>query len=230
MKFFNSYRKYVLFDEAQPAEGAKGGGGGADTLESIKAELASLKAELAKSKGGEAPKPNDPPKDDDDLSKKIERERQDKDKKMSETKQIETAVRFNTQLPEWIKTNKSLLPESVNDILVQADKENFNSEVEKSNAIKVGIINQFYALQSNLDLLTESQKKSLDDFKALTKAERELRVQSIYENIFEPSFLTLKNIERAKKISKGHAETDDKHSAYVQKMIELSSKKYKGVK
>lgn len=220
---FNKYFYMLLMDEISPPEG-DGKGGGGDALESIKAELASLRAELAKSK------PADPLIEPDDLSRKVEKDKLERDKKQGETKQIEGAVRFNTSFAEWIKTNKSLLPTSISDLQVQADKEKFNSEVEKSKEIKVGIVNQFYALQSNLDLLTEGQKKTLDDFKALTKAERELRVESIYENIFEPSFQSLKNIERAKKISKGHAEGDDKHSDYVQKMIEMSTKKYIGVK
>lgn len=201
-----------------------------EKLSNLTKEIESIKAKPV----DPTPKPADPPKpkdeDEDDLSKKLEREALDKQKKMSEVKEIESSVKFNATLNDWVKTNKSLLPDSINDLIVQADKENFNSEIEKSKALKVGIINQFYALQSNLDLLTDTQKKVLDEFKALTKAERELRVQSIYENIFEPSFHALRNAKRAEKISKGLGDSDEKHSAYVQKMIQLSKKKYIGEK
>lgn len=225
MKFLNYLMgSMLLMDKAGDD---KGGGGAPDTAAELKAakdEAATLKAEIEALKKAAAP----PAKgDDNELADKVRKERELKDKQTAEGKVLESALKFTISAPEWLKTNASLLPKSVEGLFAQAEKENYDSAIEKANAVKAGIVSEFFAIQSNQDLLTESQKLSLAEFKALTKTDKQARVQAIYDQIFEPTFESLKKIKRAEQIGKGGGvESSDFETNYKNKMMGVSRKHY----
>jgi hypothetical protein len=198
---------------------------GPSELETLKIEHQKL---LEKLKGLDA-KPQVPIEDPSLADKaKIERERLDKEK--GSVKEIEDALKFSLQAPEWLKTNAPLLPKNIADIFTAADKETYRNTIEKSNAIKSGIIQEFFAIQTNLDLLTGSQKIALEEFKKLTKDVKETKAKELYDSLFEPTFEMMKKIERAKEISRGGVTPSDAESAYKQRMAEISQKQFLGAK
>lgn len=168
--------------------------------------------------------------DDTDLNAKAKAERDAKDKKNSDTKALEKALTFNLKADEFLKTNESLLPKDIGDIFKLAQKENYNDAIEKDGAIKTGIIQSFFSVQANMDLLTDSQKTSLDDYLKLTKTGKQEKAQSIYDSIFEPSFEMLKRIKKATALSKGQVESGDEDLAYKNKMIKLAKQHHLGEK
>lgn len=185
-------------------------------------ELAKLKADLEK-----ATKKNDPPPaDPDDLAKKAALQREADEKKAREEKHLESSINFLVSAPEWVKTNVALLPKSIEGILAAAEKENYNSKTEKANAIKVGIISEFFSVQSNVDGLTNAQKVALEDFKKLTKDKKQEQAQQIYDQIFEPAFEGLKKIKRAEQVAKGYKdETPGEHS-YRDRLVKGARKHF----
>lgn len=185
-------------------------------------EIADLKAKLAALET----KPNPDPKPDDDLAAKAERERLEKEKKNSESKALENALKFTLQSAEWIKANASLLPKTIEGIFAQAEKEVYANAIEKANAIKVGIVSEFFAVQGNLDLLTEAQKNTLAEFKTWTQTVKQERVQLVYDTVFEPTFESIKRVKRAERLSKGLGEETNAQEAYTKRMTELSQKHY----
>ena len=243
MFFGNSIlgRVRILMDKAGGDGGGGGGGGGgnnpppapdsAKELADLKASNAALLARLdaleAKGGGGTPPPPK---KDDDDLGEKARKEREAKEKQQGETKKLEGALKFTLGAAQWLKDNASLLPKSIEGIFTQADKENYGNAVEKADAIKVGIVAEFFAQQANLDLLTATQKEALDDWKNLTKTEKQARVQQIFDNVFEPTFEALRRVKKAEALSKGLGESSGAEDAYKKKMQEISKKHYLGVK
>lgn len=168
------------------------------------------------------------PENDPDLQSKAKAERDAKDKKNSDTKALERALTFNLKSEDWLKTNESLLPKEINEIFRLAQKETYNDAIEKDGAIKAGIIQSFYSVQANMDLLTPSQKTSLDDYLKLTKTGKQEKAQGVYETIFEPSFEMLKRIKKAEALGKGHSTDGDEQSAYREKMIKLSKAHHLG--
>ena len=220
------FRKYFLQDKA--GEGGAGGGAGgagapdpAKELADLKEKLAAQEKELATLK---APKPD--PKDADDLARKAQIEREEAEKKAAESKHLETALKFNLGATEWLKTNATLLPKTVEGIFAQAEKENYGSAIEKSSAIKVGVISEFFAQASNMELLTPTLKQTLEDFQKLTKTVKQERVQSIYDTVFEPTLESLRKIKKAEALKSGLAEPTGSEDAYKQKMIKFSKEHY----
>jgi predicted small secreted protein len=196
----------------------------ADHEKALKAqsdELAKHKAELEALKKAAAP----PAKDDPTLEEKVRLQREAQEKTTQDAKRLESAIRFTVGSKDWLKTNEALLPKSVPGIFEQAEKENYANAIEKDAAIKTGIISEFFAQQANLDLLTDSQKFSIEEFRKLTKNVKQERAQQIYESIFEPTFEALKRQKKAEQISKGGISTDNSQEAYKNKMIAAAKKR-----
>ena len=222
--FFMRYFLGISF--AAPGDGGGGAPPPEPTPEDIKAERDALKAELEKLKAAPPPKP-DPEKDPDLL----ERSRKaalaaagDKNK----IREIEKALTFNMSSANFLKQNAGLLPSDVSEVFAQAEKETFDDASEKAAQIKSGVIQSFFAVQANVDLLTPGQKASLDDFNALTKNGKLEKAQTIYELIFEPAFETLKRVKKAESLSKGLGSGDD--DAYKKKLMAGSTQHYLGEK
>lgn len=224
----------LLMDEAGDGKGGSSGGSSAgegkgengagnDELAKLKAENEAFKKELESLK-------NKKQNDEDSLADKVKKEREEREAKDREAKNIEKALAFNMGSKNWIKDNAALLPKSIGEIFERADKENYGNAVEKSKAIKVGILSEFFSTQENLDLLTDNQKNQLENFKKLTKTDKEDRASDLYDNIFEPTFESLKKIERAKQVRQGLGTQTDAQAAYKEKMMALSRKKYLGEK
>ncbi len=197
-------------------------------LATIQKENADLKAKLEalEKKTPEPPKPD--PKGDDDLARKAQLKREEDEKRSGNEKKLESAMKFTLGAKEWLKTNQSLLPKTIEGIFEQAEKENYGSTIEKDSAVKVGIISEFFAQQANLDLLTASQKTVLEDFKKLTKTDKQDKAQQIYDSIFEPTFETLKKIKRAEQVSKGYADPSDVDMSYKDRLMKRSRKHFTG--
>lgn len=213
-----------LMDEKKDGEG--GGGGAPDSAKDIadlKAQIAELTKLIAKPK-------DDPKPDDKDLGKKAEDLKAQKDKELAGGKAMESAIKFNLKSGEFFKAHESLLPKDFKDLLDASEKENYASEVEKSNALKDGFIKKFFAQQANRDLLTQGQKTVLDDFEKLTNNARQEKASEIYDMIFEPTIERLKGMKKAEALSKGFGSNDDSKTAYKNKLITLGKKHYLGEK
>jgi len=206
------------------ADKNKGGDDQTKTIEELRASNAALLSRLEKLEG----KGKDDNQDDNDLNEKARLEREAKDKKTNDSKALESALRFSMGAEQWLKTNQGLLPKDVADIFEAANKETYDSAVEKDSAIKAGIIKSFFTVQSNLDLLTPAIKNQLEDYLKLTNTGRQEKARQIYDTIFEPAFEMLKRVKRAEALQKGHGDGSD--DSYKSRLIQGSRKHYLGEK
>lgn len=198
----------------------------AKELAIAKAENEKLMAKIAELE--KKAKPN--PEDDPDLKEKARREKEKEDKAKGDTKALENALKFSLQSKDFLKANESLLPKDVADIFSQAEKENYSNAIEKDQAIKSGIIQSFFSVQANVDLLTPGLKSQLDDYLKLTKTGKQNNAQNIYDSIFEPTFEMMKRLKKAEALGKGYGGGGDQETAYKNKLMSLSKKHYLGEK
>lgn len=214
-------------------DGKKGGTGGGSAGDPA-ARIAALEAQIAElvkgQKGGGSGGSSNSNQDDPDLQEKARREREKADREGARTRQLENALKFNLKSAEFLKQNGSLLPKDVSDIFGQAEKENFSDAIEKDSAIKSGLIQSFFAVQANVDMLTAGQKASLDEYLKLTKNEKQNRAQQMYDMVFEPAFEMLKRVKKAEALSKGYGGGSDAETAYKQKLMASTRKHYLGEK
>lgn len=224
----------LLMDKAGDDKGGGGGSGTPDPAKELEAEKAKNADLLKRLEALEAAgKDKDKDKDkDSDLALKAQKERELKDKQDADTARLTKAMKFNMTVAEMFKTNASLLPKTVDGILAQAEKEKYANEMEKESAIKVALIGEFLAIQTNLDLLTDAQKNMFAEFNALTKNVKQERVQQIYDMVFEPAFESLKRVTKAKQVRDGEIDPANAKAAYAKRMADLSRQKFikKGAK
>ena len=195
--------------------------------ENFKSEMTKMKEELETlRKPREETSKEEKPKDD-DLLNKAKKEREEKEKNSSDSKNIESAIKFNLSVNDFIKNNEDILPGEVQDIIRVAEKENYDSAKDKANAVKVGIIGSFFSIQSNLDLLTQAQKNQLEDFQKLTKNGKEGLSSHVYDNIFEPAIEMLKKLKKADELGKarnGFTTASSVEKDYTQRLIDQARK------
>lgn len=167
------------------------------------------------------------------LTDKVRKDTDDRAKRDTDTKALEAALMFNLTSSEFIKANESLLPKEVGDIFKAAEKENYSSATEKANATKAAIIQSFFSMQANVDMLTENQKVILSDYLKLTKGGKEEKARQIYENLFEPTLESLKRIKKAEELSRsrnGFKNSSQIDEQYKEKLMSGSRKHYLGEK
>lgn len=227
-------------EKAFADDGAQGSGGGSgNTQETTEQKLAAalkrqeeLESELAQEKkkkdkkegGGDDP---------DDILQKVRREKEDKDNKARETKDVERSIRFNLTIDDFVKSNKDFLPDEVAGILSQASKERYDNEFEKASALKSAILSSYFSVQANVDSLTPAHRKSIEDWKGLTKGDREKRSADIYENVFEPCIETFRRVKKAEEVQRsrsGLAKESVSGEAYKQKLMRVSQRAHLGIK
>ncbi len=203
------------------------GSSGADDIQALKDKIAGLEKEKLEWSSNKD-------KDKDlSLNDKMKLERDDQDKKNSESKSLESALTFNLTSVDFIKTNESVLPKDISDIFKLAEREKYDSPIHKANATKAAIVQSFFSIQDNEDLLTPSQKSSLADYLKLTKNGKEEKAREIYDNLFEPALNSLKRIKKAEELNRskyGYKSDSKGDSQYKEKLMGLSRKHYLGEK
>jgi hypothetical protein len=167
------------------------------------------------------------------LRDKAAKEREDAEARKTETKRLEGALRFNMGLSDFVKTNADIIPAEMTEILKVSEKEKYDSAIEKASALKKAFVESFFAVQSNVDLLTSSQKAALDDWGKLTKNGKEAKAETIFENLFEPALETLKKVKKAEELGKaqsGFANSSKTEDGYKARLMASSKKTYLGEK
>ena len=189
-------------------------------IETLKAQNADILAKLEKLTG----KDKDDKSKDEDLTDKVRKEKEARDLKNKDSKAIESALRFSINSEAFLKNNASLLPKEVTSIFEMANKETYDSEIQKASAIKSGIIQEFFKVQANLDLLTPGLKSTLEDYLKLTKDGKQERAQEIFDSIFEPSLEMIRRVKKAEALQKGnHSGSDD---AFIEKRVSRANKHF----
>jgi hypothetical protein len=192
----------------------------APTPDALTKELAELKAQLAALTKQKEP--------EQDLLQKAELDKKKKEDESNNAKALEQAIKFGYESQKFVSENKTLLPKDFEQILETANKQNYDNAIQKDQAIKSAMIESFFKIQSNLDLLTGSQKNYLEEYLKLTKNGKEQKSSEVYAMVFEPAFETLKRVKRTEMIKNGFNADDDSES-YKNKLIKLSRKHYLGV-
>jgi hypothetical protein len=205
--YFNPFKTVHLY--CCPPEGEGEGDKGKQTLQALEnkikeqdTELKNYKEQLAKVLK-EDKKELKPEPDSTDLNNKVKADAEAKAKQEQESKSLESALTFNLTSDKFINENKNFLTKEIGDIFAVAGKEKYESPIDKANATKAAVIQSFFSLQANVDLMTNSQRSTLDDYLKLTKKGREEKAPQVFENIFEPTLEMIKKIKKAEEVSKG---------------------------
>lgn len=207
--------------------GKKGGEGKPDAA-ALAAENAALKARLAAlEKPKDESDDDEEDEEDDDLLARSRKAGRGRDDDKSKVKQLESAIAFNMKSADFLKANERLLPNDVATMFQQAEKEKFEDASEKAAAIKSGLIQSFFQVQANVELLTAGQRAQLDDFLKLTKNGKQEKAPHVYEMIFEPAFERLKDMKKAEALRTGRHIEGSVEGGYKDRLHKGAMKRFK---
>ncbi len=171
--------------------------------------------------------------DSKDLRKTVAKGKQSDAEKKAELRRIEGTLKFNMGVEGFVKDNADILPAEIPEILKAAAKETYDSESDKAAAVRSAIVQSFFSVQDNVNLLTANQKTALDDYLKLTKNGKEQKADNVYENLFEPALETLRRVRKAEEVGKartGIASGSKVEDAYKKRLMDNSKKNYLGDK
>jgi formiminotetrahydrofolate cyclodeaminase len=183
-------------------------------------EVTALKAQIAELLAAQ------PKKEDPTLLDSVRKAKEKEENDQSKVKTLESALTFTMKSPEFYKQNAAILPKEVEGIFDAAEKEKYSNAIEKADSIKAGIIQSFFSVQANVDILTGSQKVQLEQYLSLTKNGKQEKASDFYDRIFEPAFETLKRVKKAESLQKGLGSGDD--DAYKKRLMAGSNRHYLG--
>jgi len=186
----------------------------------LAAEVTALKAQIAEMLSTKAKT------EDQTLLDSVRKAKEKDEQDQSKVKVLESALTFTMKSPEFYKQNAAILPKEVEGIFEAAEKEKYSNAIEKADSIKAGIIQSFFSVQSNVDILTASQKVQLEQYLTLTKNGKQEKASDFYDRIFEPAFETLKRVNKAESLQKGLGSGGD--DAYKKKLMAGSNHHYLG--
>jgi len=206
-----------------------------EEIEAMKAENEKIKADHAAAIKAHADelaklKKNPDPPEDPSLADRVRKEQDVKDQASKREKSLESAIGFVHASKDFLKSNQGLLPKTVDGVFAMADKEKYDSAIDKANAIKVEIVKEFFAIQANIDLLTQTQKNEVEEFLKLTKNGKQDKIESMYSMVFEPTLETLRKVEKARHLQLDPKNQSDAEKVYTDRMMKLSKKHYLGDK
>lgn len=229
MRFLNFLMGSMLLMEKAGGDGGGSGGGGDDLAK----QIADLKAANEKAlKEFEEYKKANPVKTNDDpsLADKAKKEREAAEANIASQKAMESAINFNIQSKDYLKVNGAFLPKTVESIFAQAEKQNYDSAIQKANAIKAAILSEVFVVKEWVEHLTGPQKIEVENFLKLTNNGKQERVENIYSMIYEPTLEMVKKIEKAKQLNNGAKNQTDGEKMLAERMAKLSRKHYLGEK
>lgn len=223
-------------------DGGTGGGGGGGTgtpppgtgtpppdatataLAAAQAQIKEMQAAIAKL----TPGTGTPPPADKTLAEKAEAERLAREKNQTDVSKIERDLTYNLGVKKFVEDHKAFLSEDVQGILAQAEKEKYDSAGQKAAELRTEIIEAFFKVQANSDILTAAQKRILADFGKLTKDGKRQDSEKVYESVFEPALEMVKRVKKAEELNlaaRGYATaTGGPLGAYKQKLLEAAKR------
>lgn len=221
------YQNHLL-REKDGAAGADGGGsdkGGNDN--DLAAKLAALQAELEALKKGNNPEPKNPGIIDtaaDEARKKAEHE--------EARQRMQSAIKFNLGLSEFLKNNKDYLTKLSSGIVETLAKKQFSDEEVQARMAQSALLEDFFSQQENVDAAPEELKPRIMAFKALTSDEKEKQAGKFWDvlTLTVGAKKMAAQVAAAKRANSGkYEETDDVIKNYNDRVFAMS-KHYLGEK
>lgn len=220
-----------------------GTGQGGDANAALLAEIKAMRAEITELKkggasggqgggqgsgtgqgGGQGGGTNDDPS----LADRARKEREAKEKGHADAAKIERDISYNLGVKKFVDDHKAFLSEDVQGILAQAEKEKYDTAGQKAAELRTEIIEAFFKVQANSDILTSAQKRILADFQKLTKDGKRQDSEKVYESVFEPALEMVKRVKKAEELNlaaRGYATaTGGPLGAYKQKLFEAAKR------
>tara|TARA_R110000851_G_scaffold184676_3_gene334048 strand:- start:3070 stop:3708 length:639 start_codon:yes stop_codon:yes gene_type:complete len=94
---------------------------------------------------------------------------------------IESSIKFNISIDDFVERNKSILPEEAEAIISTAKTKTFKDDNEKANIIRKSLLDSFLSQKDNIKVLTGSLQNRAAKYNELTEGEKEKRSSEFWD-------------------------------------------------
>lgn len=168
----------------------------------------------------DAAKGKNPKNEPDPTLDAIERDKKAREKDRETQGKIVSATKFNVGFDIFLKEYAGVLPPDATEIAKVASSDKYESEVDRSLAIKAALIQSFFKEEENVKLLSDSQKAKWKAYQALGTVGRQEEAATMYEVVFEPAINQARAIRQAQISSKQDTYKGSKDSDIIFKKVQ----------
>lgn len=180
-------------------------------------------AAIAKSQAdnkGDGKNKSDDGQDGDDSAAKI---KADAAAKKSAEDRLKSAIAFNINCASFMESNKKFIPEGVATVFKAYATRDFGSEEDKADNYRKIILDEIFADQKNIDVLPESMKSEISQFKALPEGDKIKQAGKYF--VLVDTFLTIKKGMAQKEFNGTDGKTASAYSDRFDKLSDNFNKK-----
>ena len=140
----------------------------------------------------------------------VKRIKDEEAKKKSEEDALRNAIRFNVGLDGFLESNKKFIPESVNSVFNAYKGNTYASDKEEADTKRKVILDEIFAKQENIDILPESLKSKILEYKGLAESDKRNN-SSQYFDVVE-TYLALRKGQAQKEFNNSNGSEQSDYS------------------
>lgn len=140
----------------------------------------------------------------------VKRIKDEEAKKKSEEDALRNAIRFNVGLDGFLESNKKFIPESVNSVFNAYKGNTYASDKEEADTKRKVILDEIFAKQENIDILPESLKSKILEYKGLAESDKRNN-SSQYFDVVE-TYLALRKGQAQKEFNNNNGSEQSDYS------------------
>lgn len=140
----------------------------------------------------------------------VKRIKDEEAKKKSEEDALRNAIRFNVGLDGFLESNKKFIPESVNSVFNAYKSNTYASDKEEADTKRKVILDEIFAKQENIDILPESLKSKILEYKGLAESDKRNN-SSQYFDVVE-TYLALRKGQAQKEFNNSNGSEQSDYS------------------
>lgn len=160
---------------------------------------------------------------DKDDNNDVEKIKAEAESKKNAEEQLKSAIAFNLSKDNFIESNKRFIPEGVATVFKAYASRNFGSEEEKADNYRKVILDEVFGDQKNIDVLPESMKNKVSEYKNLPESDKLKKAGRYFELV--DTFLTIKKGMAQKEFNGTNGNVQSAYSERFDKLSENFNKK-----
>lgn len=140
----------------------------------------------------------------------VKRIKDEEAKKKADEDALRSAIRFNVGLDGFLESNKKFIPESVNSVFNAYKGNTYASDKEEADTKRKVILDEIFAKQENIDILPESLKSKILEYKGLAESDKRNN-SSQYFDVVE-TYLALRKGQAQKEFNNSNGSEQSDYS------------------
>lgn len=143
---------------------------------------------------------------------------------------IQSSIKFNLGVNDFVEKNKSNLPEEAGRILSALSTKTFKDENERANTVRKSLLDSFLSQKENIECLTPTLATRANEYKALAESDKEKRSSEFWD-LAETGIALKQGRKKAEALNQinGVAAGEESKNVIASKILAAAKERFKPV-